>query len=260
MALIELKDIHKSYYLGKEEFPVLKGINLSFDLGESVAILGESGGGKSTLMNIIGGLDREFTGQVLVNGKALDHHDERAMDHYRRDTVGYIYQSYNLIAHLSVLDNVLVSLDMTTLTKEERVTRAKQLLTEVGLAEQIEKYPSQLSGGQKQRVAIARALAADPQVIIADEPTGALDAQNTQEVLEILNGIAKQGRLVIMVTHSQAVADSATRVVHLTNGQIDGDEVRQPTTPPAEAPTPLPAQDLPAKFAFSSGSTSGATS
>ena len=252
MALIELKDIHKSYYLGKEEFPVLKGINLSFDLGESVAILGESGGGKSTLMNIIGGLDREFTGQVLVNGKALDHHDERAMDHYRRDTVGYIYQSYNLIAHLSVLDNVLVSLDMTTLTKEERVTRAKQLLTEVGLAEQIEKYPSQLSGGQKQRVAIARALAADPQVIIADEPTGALDAQNTQEVLEILNGIAKQGRLVIMVTHSQAVADSAPVVVHLTNGLFEVDEVPQPTTPPGEAPTPLPAQDLPAKFAFSS--------
>ncbi|MCG0791202.1 ABC transporter, ATP-binding and permease protein [Lactiplantibacillus plantarum] len=181
---------HKAYYLGKEAFPVLNGINLTFERGEFVAILGESGGGKSTLMNIIGGLDRQFQGQVLLQGTALDHHQEKQMDQYRRETVGYIYQSYNLINHLSVLDNVLISLDMTKLNRSEREQRAKQLLTQVGLADQIKKYPNQLSGGQKQRVAIARALASDPQIIIADEPTGALDSENTTEVLKILDQIA----------------------------------------------------------------------
>jgi len=168
MAFLELKNIYKSYYLDKEEFPVLKGINLQFDRGEFVSILGESGGGKSTLMNIIGGLDRNFEGEVLVNGKILDHKKEKQLDSYRRATVGYIYQSYNLISHLTVLDNVLVALDMTTLTKEERRKRALELLDKVGLSEQVKKHPNHLSGGQKQRVAIALALASYPQIIIAD--------------------------------------------------------------------------------------------
>ncbi len=120
MSYLELRDIHKSYYLGKEEFPVLKGIDLNFDLGEFVSILGESGGGKSTLMNIIGGLDRQFQGSVTVDGKRLNHSDEKALDHYRRDTIGYIYQAYNLIGHLTVMDNVLIPLDMTTLSKAEQ--------------------------------------------------------------------------------------------------------------------------------------------
>lgn len=212
MAFLQLKDIHKSYFLGKQEFPVLKGIDLDFELGEFVSILGESGGGKSTLMNIIGGLDRKFDGEVLVDGQKLDHRNEKRMDKYRRETVGYIYQSYNLISHLSVLDNVMVSLDMTTLSKRKREEKAKELLTQVGLSEHVRKYPNQLSGGQKQRVAIARALASDPKIIIADEPTGALDSQNTEEVLALLNQIAQEGRLVIAVTHSQAVADSGTRM------------------------------------------------
>lgn len=229
MSYLELRDIHKSYYLGKEEFPVLKGIDLDFNLGEFVSILGESGGGKSTLMNIIGGLDRQFQGSVTVNGKRLDHNDEKALDTYRRDTIGYIYQAYNLISHLSVIDNVLIPLDMTTLNKSEREARAMQLLDRVGLKEQARKYPNQLSGGQKQRVAIARALASDPKVIIADEPTGALDAQNTEEVLQILDDIAAEGRLVIAVTHSQSVADAGTRIVHLEDGKIDKDtKLRDP--------------------------------
>lgn len=223
MSYLELQDIHKSYYLGKEEFPVLKGIDLKFELGEFVSILGESGGGKSTLMNIIGGLDRKFDGSVIVNGQKLNHSDEKALDSYRRDTIGYIYQAYNLINHLSILDNVLIPLDMTTLSKSEREQKATELLDRVGLLEQIHKFPNQLSGGQKQRVAIARALASDPKVIIADEPTGALDAENTQEVLQILNEIAEEGRLVIAVTHSQTVADSGTRIVHMVDGKIDGD-------------------------------------
>ncbi|MCI1983938.1 MAG: ATP-binding cassette domain-containing protein [Bifidobacteriaceae bacterium] len=245
MSYLELHDIHKSYYLDKVEFPVLKGINLNFNLGEFVSILGESGGGKSTLMNIIGGLDRQFQGAVFIDGKRLDHKDAKALDSYRRETVGYIYQSYNLISHLSVLDNVMIPLEMTTLSRREREQRARQLLDKVGLGGQMMKYPNHLSGGQKQRVAIARALASDPKVIIADEPTGALDAQNTKEVLAILDQIASEGRLVITVTHSQEVANSGTRIVHMENGKIDSDEmVKKPyvpiSTPPAIVSRLLP--------------------
>lgn len=250
MAFLELKNIYKSYYLDKEAFPVLKGINLQFDRGEFVSILGESGGGKSTLMNIIGGLDRNFEGEVLVNGKLLDHKKEKQLDSYRRATVGYIYQSYNLISHLTVLDNVLVALDMTTLTKEERRKRALELLDKVGLSEQVKKHPNHLSGGQKQRVAIARALASDPQIIIADEPTGALDSKNTKEVLELLDEIAQDGKLVIAVTHSQEVADHGTRIVHLADGKIDGDERLRPAYPIPADPTKLTPRVLPAMASY----------
>lgn len=250
MAFLELKNIYKSYYLDKEEFPVLKGIDLQFDRGEFVSILGESGGGKSTLMNIIGGLDRNFEGEVLVNGKILDHKKEKQLDSYRRATVGYIYQSYNLISHLTVLDNVLVALDMTTLTKEDRRKRALELLDKVGLSEQVKKHPNHLSGGQKQRVAIARALASDPQIIIADEPTGALDAQNTKEVLALLDEIARDGKLVIAVTHSQEVADNGTRIVHLADGKIDGDERLRPAYPIPEDPTKITPRVLPAMASY----------
>ncbi|GAY76690.1 hypothetical protein NBRC111894_2244 [Sporolactobacillus inulinus] len=219
MAFLELHDIHKAYYLGKEKFPVLKGIDLQLERGEFVSILGESGGGKSTLMNIIGGLDRKFTGQVTVDGKLLDHTKEKQLDNYRRRTIGYIYQSYNLISHLNIVENVLVSLDMTTLNGGQRKERAIALLKKVGLGQHLKKRPSQLSGGQKQRVAIARALASDPEIIIADEPTGALDSKNTAEVLKLLEQIAEEGKLVIAVTHSQEVANHGTRIVHLTDGK-----------------------------------------
>lgn len=223
MAFLELQAIHKSYFLGKEEFPVLKGIDLRLERGEFVSILGESGGGKSTLMNIIGGLDREFTGQVMVDGHQLDHTRQKQLDDYRRSTIGYIYQSYNLISHLNIVENVLASLDMTTLTGSQRKERAVALLKKVGLGDQLKKRPNQLSGGQKQRVAIARALAGNPEIILADEPTGALDSGNTAEVLKLLEEIAAEGKLVIAVTHSQEVANHGTRIVHLTDGKIDGD-------------------------------------
>ena len=149
MAFLELHQIFKSYFLGNNEFPVLKGIDLTFEKGEFVSILGESGGGKSTLMNIVGGLDREFNGQVKINGELLDHRNEKQLDEYRCSTIGHIYQSYNLIPHLTVLDNVLVSLDMTTLSSTEKKQRAQQLLSKVGLKDQIHKYPKYLSGGCK---------------------------------------------------------------------------------------------------------------
>lgn len=221
MAFLELKDIYKSYFLGKEEFPVLKGIDLSFEKGEFVSILGESGGGKSTLMNIIGGLDRNFEGSVVIDGEKLDHKQEERLDIYRRKTIGYIFQSFNLINYQTNLENVLTSLNMTSLSKTERKQRAIELLDQVGLKEHIHKYPNQLSGGQKQRVAIARALASSPDIIIADEPTGALDSANTKEVLEILENIAKDGKLVIVVTHSQEVANYGTRILHMADGKID---------------------------------------
>ncbi|WP_251545893.1 ABC transporter ATP-binding protein/permease [Limosilactobacillus caecicola] len=251
MVFLELHQIFKSYFLGNDEFPVLKGIDLNFDKGEFVSILGESGGGKSTLMNIVGGLDREFDGQVIVDGKVLDHRNEKQLDEYRRSTIGHIYQSYNLIPHLTVLDNVLVSLDMTTLSAAEKKARAEGLLKKVGLADQIRKYPKQLSGGQKQRVAIARALASDPQIIIADEPTGALDSKNTQEVLELMDEIAKDGKLVIAVTHSSEVANHGTRIVHMEDGKIDRDEHLKDPYPIPEDPTHIQAQKLPARASYS---------
>lgn len=250
MAYLELHDIHKSYFLGNNEFPVLKGITLSFERGEFVSILGESGGGKSTLMNIVGGLDRQFKGNVHVGGQLLDHQKEQQLDEYRRATVGHIYQSYNLIAHLKVLDNVMVPLDMTTLSASEKRQRAIKLLNDVGLGDQINKHPSQLSGGQKQRVAIARALASDPQIIIADEPTGALDSKNTQEVLELLDKIAKDGKLVIAVTHSAAVANHGTRIVHLENGQVKDDERLKPAYPLPKSPSHIETVKMPARDSY----------
>ena len=228
MSYLELRNIRKSYYLNREEFKVLKGISLDFDKGEFVSILGESGGGKSTLMNIIGGLDSNYEGDVLLNGKSLRNNTEKQWDEYRRQTIGFVFQSFNLISHLTILENVKVALEMTTLSDAEQTTRATELLTKVGLKDHIHKYPNQLSGGQKQRVSIARALASDPDIIIADEPTGALDAENTQEVLEILDDIARDGKLVIAVTHSQDVANHGTRIVHMESGVIDYDKTLQP--------------------------------
>ena len=174
-------------------------------------------------MNIIGGLDSKYVGDVLLNGSSLKHDTDKQLDEYRRKTIGFIFQSFNLISHLTILDNVLVPLEMTTLSKKEQVARAKELLAKVGLSDHINKYPNQLSGGQKQRVSIARALAGDPEMLIADEPTGALDPENTTEILQILDNIAKEGKLVLTVTHSQKVADYGTRIVHMTDGRIDED-------------------------------------
>ena len=231
MAVLELKNIRKSYFLGKEEFPVLKGIDLEFERGDFVSLLGESGGGKSTLMNIIGGLDRKYEGDVIVDGLAQKTKKEKDMDAYRRDTIGFIFQSFNLVSYLSVLDNILISLKMTSLSDKERHERAIELTKQVGLYEHRKKNPSQLSGGQKQRVAIARALASDPEIILADEPTGALDSQNTKEVLALLRQIAQSGKTVIVVTHSQEVADYGTRIIRLADGQIIGDERLKPSYP-----------------------------
>ncbi|QQM61868.1 ATP-binding cassette domain-containing protein [Lactiplantibacillus plantarum] len=220
MRFLELHDIRKAYTLNHQENVILKGINLNFERGEFISILGESGGGKSTLMNIIGGLDHHYDGDVLLDGQSLRSMNVRQMDRYRRETIGFIFQNFNLVSYLTVLDNVMLSLKMTKTSHAQQVQQAQDLLKRVGLEQQTHQYPNELSGGQKQRVAIARALASDPDIIIADEPTGALDSENTQEVMDILYSIAAEGKLVITVTHSQEVADYGTRIVHLDDGQI----------------------------------------
>ncbi|KRL54389.1 ABC transporter ATP-binding protein/permease [Furfurilactobacillus rossiae] len=229
MSLLSITHIKKSYStVDGQTLPVLKDITASFDTGEFVSIVGESGGGKSTLMNIIAGLDSHFSGDVQVNHQSLRAMSEHQRDRYRRENIGFIFQSFNLISHLTVLENVLVSLEMTNLSRKQQHARAEHLLTQVGLHDRAKVYPNQLSGGQKQRVAIARALASDPEIIIADEPTGALDEQNTQDILHLLDQISASGKLVIAVTHSQIVADHGTRVLHLENGQLVHDTQLKP--------------------------------
>ncbi len=224
MKVLELRHVNKNYKLaGGDLYPALKDINVSFQKGELISIIGESGSGKSTLMNLIGGLDSDFTGELLFNGQNIGNFPEKQLDEYRKNKIGFIFQSFNLIPHLSVLDNVTIAMTLSNVGKEERVKRAEEILEQVGLKKHIHKKPNQLSGGQKQRVAIARALINDPEIIIADEPTGALDSETTEQVLQIIEGIAKRGKLVIMVTHSEKVAQHSSRVIEIADGQIISD-------------------------------------
>ena len=221
MAVLSLNNVKKSYKLGDgTEFPVLKGINVSFEKDELVSIIGESGSGKSTLMNIIGGLDSKFEGEVLVDGKNIGSFTEKELDIYRKNKIGFIFQSFNLVPHLTILDNVALALTLSNVKRSEQVERAKEMLEKVGLKDHIHKKPNQLSGGQMQRVAIARALINDPEMIVADEPTGSLDSQTTQQILDIITQIAQEGKLVLLVTHSEHVAECSSRVIRIADGQI----------------------------------------
>lgn len=221
MKLLQLKNVNKSYKINSNEtFHALKDISVSFDNGELVSIIGESGSGKSTLMNLIGGLDSHFQGELLLNGKNIGEFSEKELDNYRKSKIGFVFQSCNLIPHLSILDNVTIALTLSNVSKEERVLRATNALKQVGLEKHINKKPNQLSGGQKQRVAIARALINDPEIILADEPTGALDSETTEQVLNIIKSIAAEGKLVIMVTHSEKVASHSSRIIKILDGKI----------------------------------------
>lgn len=227
MAFVELKNLNKFYPIsGAEDFQALKDVNLSLDKGELVSIVGESGSGKSTLMNLLGGLDSQFSGEIIIDGQKMSTFKEKDFVNYHKEKIGFVFQSFNLVSHLSVLDNVTLAMTLSNVDKKTRVARAREVLKQLGLEDQYKKKPSQLSGGQKQRVAIARALVNDPDIIIADEPTGALDSQTTDQVLDIIQDIAKTGKLVIMVTHSEKVAARSTRVVTIDDGKII-DDVRQ---------------------------------
>ncbi|MGM9935017.1 MAG: ATP-binding cassette domain-containing protein, partial [Clostridium sp.] len=221
MKVLELKNINKHYDGGKKNgFHALKDINISFEKGEFIAIIGESGSGKSTLMNLIGGLDSDYNGEIIVEGKSISTYNQKQLDIYRKSKVGFIFQSFNLIPHLSVLDNVTIPMIINGISKSKRKKTGREILKKVGLEKYINKKPDRLSGGQKQRVAIARALVNDPDIIIADEPTGSLDSKNTIQVLNLINDIVKEGKLVIMVTHSEKVASCAHRVVEIKDGMI----------------------------------------
>jgi len=221
--VLQIKDIHKEYRTGNLVQRALDGVSLSLRDNEFVAILGPSGSGKTTLLNIIGGLDRYDSGDLIINGISTKKYKDRDWDSYRNHTIGFVFQSYNLIPHQTVLANVELALTISGVSKSERRRRAKEALEKVGLGAQIHKKPSQMSGGQMQRVAIARALVNDPEILLADEPTGALDSDTSVQVMDLLQGVAKE-RLVVMVTHNPELAQLyATRIVTVKDGRILSD-------------------------------------
>ena len=221
--MLTLKNISKIYKTGEFEQKALDDVSISFRQNEFVSILGQSGGGKTTLLNIIGGLDHYTSGDLLINGRSTKNFTDHDWDYYRNVSVGFVFQSYNLISHQSILSNVELALTLSGVSKDQRKEKAKAALEKVGLGEHINKKPSELSGGQMQRVAIARALVNNPDIVLADEPTGALDTETSKQIMDLLKEIAKD-RLVIMVTHNPELAETySTRIVRIKDGQIIGD-------------------------------------
>ena len=233
--MLQLKHIFKSYHVGDTVTHALHDVTISFRDQEFVAILGPSGSGKTTMLNVIGGLDRYDKGDLIINGKSTKNFKETDWDAYRNNTVGFIFQNYNLIPHLSIMDNVELGMNLSGVPKKERHEKAVAALTEVGLKEHINKRPNQLSGGQMQRVAIARAIANDPDILLCDEPTGALDIETSVQIMKLIKKLSKD-RLVIMVTHNPELAkEYATRIVNFQDGKILDDS--EPFKPEAEEDT-----------------------
>ena len=221
--MLELKQITKAYVMGDTKVQALQGVDIAFRKCEFAAILGPSGCGKTTLLNIIGGLDQYTQGDLVINGRSTKSYKDHDWDTYRNHSVGFVFQTYNLIPHQTVLKNVELALTLSGVSKSDRRRRAKEALERVGLGDQLKKKPNQMSGGQMQRVAIARALVNDPDILLADEPTGALDSETSVQVMEILKDISKE-KLVIMVTHNPELADAyATRIVKLLDGKVVSD-------------------------------------
>lgn len=221
--MIEIKNLHKSYVMGSNKLHVLKGIDFSVKEGEMVAIMGSSGSGKSTLLNILGILDEADEGTYILDGVAIKNLNEKVAARYRNKFLGFIFQSFNLINYKSALDNVAMPLYYQGVKRNERMERAMHYLDKVGLADWATHLPSELSGGQKQRVAIARALASDPKVLLADEPTGALDTKTSYEVMELIQGINDEGKTILIVTHEEDIAHMTKRIVNLKDGVIIND-------------------------------------
>ncbi len=218
--VIELNEIHKTYHMGEEIVRAVDGVSLKVYEGEFVALVGQSGSGKSTMMNIIGCLDIPTTGEYYLDGVDVSELNENKLAEIRNKKLGFIFQQYNLLTKLNVLENVELSLTYAGMSKKDRLEKAKVALEKVGLSDKLINLPNQLSGGQQQRVSIARALAGNPTVILADEPTGALDSKTGKEVLNLLKALHKEGNTIILITHDNYIAKQAERIVRLSDGKV----------------------------------------
>jgi|SRR3989304_5334590 len=218
-SIIDLKDVSKVYKSGEIQFKALDKVSLEIKTGDFVAILGPSGGGKSTLMHLIGGLDKPTSGIITVDGQNLNKMSDKQLARYRNEKVGFVFQFFNLLQGTTTLSNVILPL-VYSKKKVSRKSKATQILKEVGLGEKLKNRPNQLSGGEQQRVSIARALVNDPEIILADEPTGNLDSKTGQAIFSLLQGLNEKGKTVVVVTHEIALAEKAKRIVRVTDGRV----------------------------------------
>jgi putative ABC transport system ATP-binding protein len=219
-AMIGLEGITKTYQLGETSVPILKGIDLTIEEGEYMAIMGTSGSGKSTLMNIMGCLDRPSAGHYIFEGNSLTTFNDDELAYVRNQRIGFVFQQFNLLPRATALENVMVPLIYANVPKSVRHERATQALIQVGLSDRLQNRPNQLSGGQQQRVAIARALVNRPALVLADEPTGALDTQTSQDVMNLLNELNQQGITIVLVTHEPEIAAQTQRIIRVQDGQV----------------------------------------
>lgn len=224
MALIEFKDITKTYILGSEPVHALKGISFAIEQGEYVAIMGTSGSGKSTMMHIIGCLDRPTSGQYLLDSQAVQDLSEDDLAGVRNQAIGFIFQQFNLLPQMTALQNVVLPLTYAGKAKTDRTSRGEEVLKLVGLGDRMGHKPTQLSGGQQQRVSIARALANQPKILLADEPTGALDSHTAADIMKLIDELVKSGMTVVVVTHDAEIAGHAKRIVRVKDGEIISDQ------------------------------------
>ena len=222
--MLKINQLHKSYPIGKSSLHVLKGINLSVDEGEMVAIMGSSGSGKSTFLNILGMLDEADSGEYILDGLPIKNLTEKKAAVYRNKFLGFIFQSFNLINYKNAVENVALPLYYQGVKRKDRIERAMNHLEKVGLADWANHLPKELSGGQNQRVAIARALAANPKLLLADEPTGALDTKTSNEIMALVQGLNDEGKTILMVTHEEDIANMCKRIVRLRDGVIMEDK------------------------------------
>lgn len=227
MSLIKIRNITRDFPLGQEIVKVLKGIDLDIERGEYVALMGPSGSGKSTLMNLLGCLDTPTSGSYELNGKNVSNMTDDDLAEIRNKEIGFVFQTFNLLPRTTALENVALPMIYAGASKSDRTERAKQVLTDVGLADRMDHKPNQLSGGQRQRVAVGRALVNKPSIILADEPTGNLDSKTSEEIMNLFNDIHKAGNTVILVTHEEEIAKNAHRIIRLRDGVVESDTKKE---------------------------------